>query len=384
MRIHRPFLGKGWLDELAAQLRVGWMAHAFGGGRAVARRRDRRGDRADLVRGRRHGRGAGLRPFGGRARVARAHVPPARADPEGSRPVPEGAQGRAVRAVRAHRCHALRLVDRRRRRLRRAARLRVQGEARAAERHGVRGRACRATGARRHVRRSAHLHAPSRCRGADQRLQLPHVGAAGEVRPRLHRGRAVADQARVADGLRDREAGRADARLRSAARGDAAAGLRVGRGSAGPPDPAGPGRVHRVGVDGPAPAHAPGRDPVVRAVQRRGRLAELLDPRPGRRRRYAGVRPVRRAAGVGDDDQGRPEVHGDPARAGARVADGRGGGGDCLQAGRGGDRQPGRQVGEDGRAGRSGAARGGASLAEGVAGERFCRLRRRRSVACGR
>lgn len=258
------------------------MAHAFGGGRAVARRRDGRGDRTDLVGGRRHGGGAAARARGRRARVARAHLPPARAAAEGPRAVPEGAQGRAVRAVRAVRGDEVRLVDRHRRRLRRAARVRVQGQARAAERQGLRRRARRAARARRHVRRPAHLHAAARCRGPDQRLQLPHVGAAREVRARVHRRGADADQARVPDGVRDREDGRADARLRAAARGVAAAGLRFGGRPAGPPDRAGPGRVHRLRVHGPAPAHAPGRDPVVGAVQRRGRLAQLLDPRPGR------------------------------------------------------------------------------------------------------
>ena len=53
-------------------------------------------------------------------------------------------------------------------------------------------------------------------------------------------------------------------------------------------------------------------------VQRRSRLAQLLDPRPGRRRGHAGVRPVRRPAGHRDDREGRPEVHRDPPRDRAR------------------------------------------------------------------
>ena len=56
------------------------------------------------------------------------------------------------------------------------------------------------------------------------------------------------------------------------------------------------------------------------AARRRGRLAELLDPRAGRRRRRPGVRPVRQGRGHRDDRQGRPEVHRDPPRDRARAA----------------------------------------------------------------
>ena len=46
----------------------------------------------------------------------------------------------------------------------------------------VRRGARRAAGARRHVRRPAHLHAAARRGRAGQRVQLPRVGAAGEAR----------------------------------------------------------------------------------------------------------------------------------------------------------------------------------------------------------
>ena len=67
--------------------------------------------------------------------------------------------------------------------------------------------------------------------------------------------------------------------------GLAAAGLRRRRRPARPPDGAGPGVVHRLGRDRQAAARAPGRGRPLSPVQRRGRLAELLDPRPGRRAR---------------------------------------------------------------------------------------------------
>ena len=72
------------------------------------------------------------------------------------------------------------------------------------------------------------------------------------------------------------------------------------------------GSAHTAG----AAAHPPQRAARRRAPQRRGRLAELLDPRPRRRPPDdAGVRPVRQGRRHRDDRQGRPEVHRDPARA---------------------------------------------------------------------
>ena len=71
-------------------------------------------------------------------------------------------------------------------------------------------------------------------------------------------------------------------------------------------------------ADRAAAALAPHRRVARGAVQRRGRLAELLDPRPGRSARHAGVRPVRQAGRAGDDRQGRSEVHRDPPGVRAR------------------------------------------------------------------
>ncbi len=71
--------------------------------------------------------------------------------------------------------------------------------------------------------------------------------------------------------------------------------------------------VHRVRVHGAAAARPAWADPQLGAVQRRGGLAQLLHPRPGRDGRHTRVRPVCAAAGHGDDGQGRAEVHRDQA-----------------------------------------------------------------------
>ena len=56
-------------------------------------------------------------------------------------------------------------------------------------------------------------------------------------------------------------------------------------------------------------------------LQRRGRLAQLLDPRPRRRPRHRGVRPVRQGRGrPGADQQGGAEVHRHPPRRWSRPA----------------------------------------------------------------
>ena len=106
----------------------------------------------------------------------------------------------------------------------------------------------------------------------------------------------------------------------------------------------------------------------VGALQRRGRLAELLDPRPGRRAGHAGVRPVRQAARHRDDRQGRAEVHRDPPRVRA------GGRRSTPWSRRSAARlakvvvgAPAAEGGADGRARQPGAARGGAPLAQGAA-----------------
>ena len=69
--------------------------------------------------------------------------------------------------------------------------------------------------------------------------------------------------------------------------GLAPAGLRQRRRPVRPPDRTGPGGLHRVGGDRPAAARPPGRHRAVGAVQCRGGLAELLDPRPRRQAGHA-------------------------------------------------------------------------------------------------
>jgi Aldehyde dehydrogenase family len=85
------------------------------------------------------------------------------------------------------------------------------------------------------------------------------------------------------------------------------------------PDRPGPRRVHRLGVHSAAAAHAPDDRPAGGPVQRRGRLAELLDPRPGGRRGNPRVRPLCQATRHRDDGQSRAEVHRHPACAGAGI-----------------------------------------------------------------
>ncbi len=130
------------------------------------------------------------------------------------------------------------------------------------------------------LRWPAHLHSRAwRC-GTDQRVQLPGVGTAGEARACVYRRGSEPDQAGQPDRLPDREAGGADRGLRAAAgRLDPAHLRRRGR-PARPPHRAGSGVLHRLGVHGPAAAGAPGGRRQRRSVQRRGRLAQPVHPRP--------------------------------------------------------------------------------------------------------
>ena len=63
-----------------------------------------------------------------------------------------------------------------------------------------------------YLRRPAHPHPAARSRGPDQRVQLPGLGAAGEVRPGVHRRDAEPGQAGHPDRVPDGPAGRADRR----------------------------------------------------------------------------------------------------------------------------------------------------------------------------
>jgi oxepin-CoA hydrolase/3-oxo-5,6-dehydrosuberyl-CoA semialdehyde dehydrogenase len=92
-----------------------------------------------------------------------------------------------LRLLRADRRHQDRLDDRHRRRHRRAVHVRLQGPAGAAQRPGGGGRAHGGAVQGRFLCRRAHLHPHPRRRRADQRLQLPGLGHAGEARSRFHR-----------------------------------------------------------------------------------------------------------------------------------------------------------------------------------------------------
>ncbi len=207
-------------------------------------------------------------------------------------------------------------------------------------------------------------------------FNFPVWGPAGEVRPGVHRRRPDAGQTRLADRLPHLAGHRTGRRVRTAARRCAAVRVRQRRRSARPPRGAGPRRLHRLCLDRAAVALAPDRRVAGGAVQRRGRLAELLDPRPGRRARHAGVRPVRQAGRAGDDGQGRPEVHRDPPGVRAGRDGRRRGRRGVGPAGQGDGRQPVRRGGADGRAGQPRAARRGPPLAEGAAVGRHDRVRR--------
>ena len=284
-----------------------------------------RGSRPGVVGRHRPGCGARLRPRRRRAGAARADLPPAGGAAQVARAAAARAPPGALRPVRPHRRDPRRLQVRRRRRHRRAAQLRQPGQARAAERHHPRRGRRRAARQGRDLRRPAHPHPAARGRGADQRVQLPGLGSAGEVRPGVHRRRAEPGQAGHPDRVPDGPAGRADRGFRAAAGRLDPAGLRQRRRPVRSSRRAGPGVVHRVSRHRPATARPPGHRRAVDTVQRRGGLAELLGPRPRGRAGHAGVRPVRPAAGHRDDGQGRTEMHRDPAGPGPGRAGGPGG-----------------------------------------------------------
>ncbi len=207
------------MTVLRSYVRGEWVDTVRTTARPVHRRGDRRGSRPGVLGRHRHGGGAGLRPVvrrpgaaradlppaGGAAQVARARCcastarsstrcPPAPARPSATRSSTSTAASACCSATPARAKRELpndTIVARRRR---------------------------RAAGQGRHVRRPAHPHPAARGRGPDQRVQLPGLGAAGEVRPGVHRRRAQPGQAGQPDRLPDRPAGRADRRVRAAAR----------------------------------------------------------------------------------------------------------------------------------------------------------------------
>ena len=127
-----------------------------------------------------------------------------------------------------------------------------------------------------------------------------------------------------------------------------------------PADRAGLGGLHRLGATPPG-CCAPTPTCCTAAVQlrRRGRLAQLLDPRPRRGPGDPEFDLFVKGVVARDDGQGRPEVHRDPPRDRARGDRRRRRRGDLGPAREDHGRQPRRRVRPDGRAGQPRAARGG-------------------------
>ena len=269
-------------------------------------------------------RRAGVRPSRGRSGAAGADLPPTGRAAEGPGLPPAGAPRRAVRAVGANRRHPRRLEVRRRRRHRRAVLLRQQGQARTAQRHRLPRRCGGTAGQGRHVRRPARAaprceawpcrstRSTSRC-GGRWRSSRPAflAGVPSLIKP-------ASQTAYLTERL-------VELMIESGLLPEGS--LQLLCGDAGDlldhvTEP-GSGVVHRFGGDGAAAARASDDRAQRGAVQRRGGLAQLLDPRSGRRAGHAGVRPLRLPAGHRDDGEGRAEVHRDPARVRARRTAGR-------------------------------------------------------------
>ena len=145
-------------------------------------------------------------------------LPAARGAPEGARRLPQRAQGSALRDLAPHRRDAQRQLGRHRRRHRHALRLRVDGRQRAAVGQPAARRPGGAARQEGPLRRHAHPGAARRRRRAHQRLQLPGLGPAREVRADLSRRHAVHRQAGDGDELSHRGAGAHDGGLGPAAR----------------------------------------------------------------------------------------------------------------------------------------------------------------------
>ena len=270
-----------------------------------ARRVDRRGRRPGLDRGPRPRRRARVRPHRRAGLARRADLPPARRAAQADGPRPHRAQGRALRALEPHGRDEAGLLGRHRRRHRRALHLLGQGPPRDAELAGVRRRRGREPLEGRLIPRAAYLHPPARRGRADQRVQLPRVGLAREVRARVPRRRAHAREARDAHRLPRRGLRAHPRRVRPAARRLAAAGLGQRARPLRPPAARRPRRVHGLGVDRGAPARARLRADRRRAVHERDRLDQRERARHRCGRGHARVRRVREAARRGDDDEGR-------------------------------------------------------------------------------
>ena len=227
--------------------------------------------------------GAGIRAAHRRPGAARADLPPAGRAAEVAGRVPARAPGRAVRAVGADRGDAVRLQVRRRRRHRRAAQLREQGPAGAAERHRLhRGRRpSRWAGA---ASSSASTSSP-RCAGVAVQINafnFPVWGPLEKFAPAFLAG--VPSLVKPASQTAYLTARLVELIVESGLLPEGSLQLvcgSVGR-PARPPRPSRTWCVHRLGLDRPAAARAPDGGRPLGPVQRRGRLAELLHPRPGR------------------------------------------------------------------------------------------------------
>ena len=243
----------------------------------------------------------------------------------------------------------------------------LQGPPRAAQRHRRLRRRPRAARPHRRLPRPARLHLTPRRRGADQRLQLPRLGHAREARAGLHRRPALDREARQPDGLPHRARRPTHHRVGHPARGISAAAVRLA--------PATCSTTSASRTRSPSPARPTPPDPApapVGAARRtlppgRGRLPQLLDPGPRRRRRRPRVGPLRQGRRHRDDRQGRPEVHGDPPGDRARGRRRPGRRGDHRPALDHHRRRPRRRVGADGPAGLPRPARGGPQGRRGAA-----------------
>ena len=127
----------------------------------------------------------------GQASPRHAHLPPACRAAQADGPAPHRAQSRAVRDLQQHRCH-----DRPTRGSTSTAASACSSPTRRKGRRELPNSVVYVDGPveialeGRLLPRPAHLHAPARRRRADQRLQLPGVGVAREVRARVPRRRA--------------------------------------------------------------------------------------------------------------------------------------------------------------------------------------------------
>ena len=218
---------------------------------------------------------------GRRPRAARADLPRARRPAQGARPSTcRAAQGRVLRAVAPHRRDPARLAGRHRRRHRHALRLRQQGHARAAQRHR-RPRRRRSSSSAAAARSSASTSTP---RGPGVAVQInafnfPVWGMLEKLAPAFLAGLPTivkpASQTAYLTELVVRRI------IESGLLPEGSLQLLCGspRGPARRADRAGLGRVHRLRPHRRAAAQPHQRAPRRRQPRRRGRLAQLLDPR---------------------------------------------------------------------------------------------------------